>query len=81
MLWAGHVACTGSFRNAYSNMVEKESGTKHISWEFGRKWEFNIKTDLNGMGMEGGGVEWMNLDQRVDKWRDIVNSVRRHYAA
>jgi len=37
-----------------------------------RRWEDNIKMDLQEM--EGGG-DWMELAQDRDRWRALVNTV------
>jgi hypothetical protein len=34
-----------------------------------RRWEYDIKMDLRGMG----GVVWANLAQDRDRWRALVN--------
>jgi hypothetical protein len=36
-------------------------------------WEDNIKTDLTGIG--SGGMDWIHLDQNMDQWKALVNTV------
>jgi hypothetical protein len=38
-----------------------------------RRWEDNIKMDLQEVGC--GGMEWTKLAQGRDMWRALVNSV------
>ena len=38
-----------------------------------RRWEDNIKMDLQEVG--GGGGDWMELAQDRDRWRALVNTV------
>jgi len=38
-----------------------------------RRWEDNIKLDLQGVGFVG--MSWMKLDQDRDRWRALVNAV------
>ena len=37
-----------------------------------RRWEDNIKMDLQEVG---GGGDWMELAQDRDRWRALVNTV------
>jgi len=39
-----------------------------------RKWEDNIRTDLQEVG--GGCGAWMELTQDRDRWRAFVSTVR-----
>jgi len=38
-----------------------------------RRWEDNIKMDLQEVGC--GGVDWIELAQDKDRWREFVNAV------
>jgi hypothetical protein len=39
-----------------------------------RRWEDNIKIDLQEAG--GGGGDWMELSQDRDRWRAFVSTVK-----
>jgi hypothetical protein len=39
----------------------------------GRRWEDNIKMDLQDVGY--GGMDWIELAQDTNMWRDLVNAV------
>ena len=38
-----------------------------------RRWEDNIKVDLQGVGCER--MDWIDLAQDRDRWRALVNAV------
>jgi hypothetical protein len=40
-----------------------------------RKWEDNIKMDLQEVGR--GGMDWIDLAQDRDRWRAVVNAVMK----
>jgi hypothetical protein len=73
MRWAGHVARMRDIRNVHRVLVGKPEGKKPLGRPR-RRWEYNIKMDLQ----EGGGVrgDWMELAQDRDRWRALVGTVR-----
>jgi hypothetical protein len=58
MRWAGHVARMGEGRNVYRVLVGK-SERKGPLGRLRRRWEDNIKMDLEGVGC--GGMDWIEL--------------------
>jgi hypothetical protein len=38
-----------------------------------RRWEDNIKMDLQEVGY--GGMDWIELARDTDRWRALVNAV------
>jgi hypothetical protein len=38
-----------------------------------RRWDDNIKTDLQNVGCEG--IDWTELAQDRDRWRALLNAV------
>ena len=60
-------------RNLYINpiLVGKPEGKRPLGRPR-RRWEDNIKMDLQEVG-EGG--DWMELAQDRDRWRALVNTV------
>jgi hypothetical protein len=69
---AGHVARMGEERNVYSVLVGKPEGKRPLGRRR-RRWEDGIKMDHREIGW--GGVEWIQLAQDRDLWRDLVNAV------
>ena len=72
MRWVGHVAHMGQRRDAYSMLVLKPEGKRHLE-NPRHRWENNIRTDLKETGWKG--VDWIDLVQYRDKWWAVVNTV------
>jgi hypothetical protein len=64
MRWAGHVALMGKDRGVHRVLVEK-SEEKRLLGRPRRRWEDNIKMDLQEVG--GGCGDWMELAQDRDR--------------
>ena len=56
----------------YSVLVGKPEGKRSLRRPR-RRWEDNIKMDLQEVGCEG--VDWNELAQDRDWWRALVNAV------
>ena len=52
--------------------MRKPEGKKPLG-RLGNRWEDNIKMDLQEVGC--GGMDWIDLAQDRDMWRDLVNAV------
>jgi len=72
MSWAGHVARMGERRGVYRDLVGKPDGKTPLG-RTRRRWEDNIKMDLQEVGC--GGMDWIELSQIRDRWRALVNAV------
>jgi hypothetical protein len=72
MRWAGHVARMGEKRGAYRILVGSPEGRRQLGRPK-RRWEDNIKMDLQEVGWVGMG--WIDLAQNRDRWRALVNAV------
>jgi hypothetical protein len=70
--WAGHVARMGDERGVYRVLVGKPEGERPPGIPR-RRWEDNIKMDLQVVGC--GGMGWIGLAQYRDRWRVLVNAV------
>jgi len=72
MSWAGHVARVGERKVAYRGLVGKPEGKRPLGRPR-RRWEDNIKMDLQEVGC--GSLDWIDLAQDRDRWRALVNAV------
>jgi hypothetical protein len=72
MRWAVHVACMRERRRVYRVSVGKPEG-KRRRGKPRRRWEDNIKKDLQRVGCEG--MHWIDLAHDRDKRRALVNGV------
>jgi hypothetical protein len=62
----------GERRGAYRVLVGKLEGRRPLGRPR-RRWEDNIKMDLQQVGW--GGMDWINVAQDRDRWRALVNAV------
>jgi hypothetical protein len=70
MRWAGHVARMGEKRGAYRILVGRPEGRRPPGRPR-RRWEDNIKMDLQDVGW---GMDWIELAHDRDRWRAVVNA-------
>ena len=59
-------------RGVYRVLVGKPEG-KRLLWRLRRRWEDNIKMDLQEVGC--GGMNWIELAQDRGRWWTFVNVV------
>jgi hypothetical protein len=59
-------------RGLYRVMMGKPEGKRPMGRPR-RRWEDNIKADLQEVGC--GGMCWIEVDQDRDRWRALVNEV------
>jgi hypothetical protein len=62
----------GERRGVYRVLLEKSEGKRPL----GRprcRWKDNIKMDLQKRGC--GGMDWIELAQKRDRWRALVKAV------
>ena len=62
MRWAGHVAHMGESRGVYRVFVGEPEGKRPLGRPR-RRWEDNIKVDIQEVGC--GGIDWIELAQEI----------------
>jgi hypothetical protein len=65
--------CMGENRGVHRVLVGKPEGKRPLGRPR-RRWEDNIKMDLQEVGGDCG--DWMELAQDRDRWRALVGTVR-----
>jgi len=73
MRWARHVVRMVEKRGVYRVLVGKTEGKRPLGRPR-RRWEDNIKMDLQEVGYVG--MDWIELAQDRDRWRALVNTVK-----
>ena len=73
--WAGHVARMEEGRSAFKTLTGKPTGKRPLG-RHRRRWEDNIRIDLEGMGINAGN--WVNSAHDRDYWRALVNAALNH---
>ena len=66
------MALMGQGRGVYRVLVGKPEGKRPLARPR-RRWEDNIKMDLQEVG--GGCGDWMELAEDRDRWRTLVSTV------
>jgi hypothetical protein len=72
MKWDGHVARMGKRRGEYRFLVGNPEGKTPLG-RLGRRWEDNIKIDLQEVRC--GDMDWSDVAQDRDSWRALVIAV------
>jgi hypothetical protein len=62
----------GERRGVFKVLVESTEGKRPLG-RSRRRWEHNIKMDIQEVGCEG--MEWIDVAQERDRWRALVNAV------
>jgi len=67
----------GERKGAYSVLVDERREGKRPLGGTRRRWEDNIKMDLQEMGC--GGMDWIDLAQDTERRRALVNAVMNRW--
>ena len=69
--WARHVARMKEGRNAFKIITSKPTGKRSLG-RCKRRWEDNIRMDLEEIGINAGN--WVDSAEDRDYWRTLVNA-------
>jgi len=69
--WAGHVARMGEGKGVFRVSLGEPEGKRPVGRPR-RRWEGNIKMDLQEVGC--GGMDWIELAQDRERWRVLMNA-------
>jgi hypothetical protein len=64
----------GEEREVHRVFVGKPEGKRPLG-RLSRRWEENIKMDVQEVG--GGGGDWMELARDMDRWLALVSTVKK----
>jgi len=71
----GGECSTHGERGVYSVLVGKTEGKRPLG-RLRRRWEDNIKMDLQEVGWGRNGIDWIDLAEDRDRWRALVNAAK-----
>ena len=71
MRWAGHVARMEEDRSDFNILTGKPTGKRPLR-RSRRRWEDNIRIDLEEIGINAGN--WVDSAQDWNYWRALVNA-------
>ena len=69
--WSGHVARMEEDRSAFKILTSKPTGKRPLGRPR-RRWEDNIRMDLEEMGINAGN--WVDSAHDRNYWRALVNA-------
>ena len=69
--WAGRIARMEEGRSAFKILTGKPTGKRPLGMPR-RRWEDNIKMDLEDIGISAGN--WVDSTQDRNYWRALVNA-------
>ena len=59
------------FRSSFKISTDKPTGKRPLG-RHRRRWEYNVRMDLEEIGINGGN--WVDSPQDRDYWRALVNA-------
>ena len=69
--WTGLLARMEEHRSGFKILTGKPTGKRPL-WRPGRRWEDNIRMDLEEIGINAGN--WVDSAQDRNYWRALVNA-------